>query len=163
LRTRTLVITATTACGLLLAGCSSSTTPAASATSASSAAATPSQPTPTDSAPTAAVTALANCSGSDNGIKLGFAAWQTLMKSDTGFLKLAGDTSPFASTVSAAASTDSTFGDTAGAAAATALTAALIRVESDLEQGDQTGSAPSSYPDDVKAAIAAEAPFEACQ
>lgn len=143
----------------MLTGCSSSTTPAATAT----AAATPSQPEPTDSASAATLTALSDCSGSDNGIKLGFEAWETLMKSDTGFSKWAADTASIESNVSTAAKTDATFGATANAAAATALSGALVRVESDLIQGDQTGSAPSSYADDVKAAIAAEAPFESCQ
>lgn len=148
------------AAALALAGCGSSSSVQAVASPTPSSAA-PSSQAP-DPSPSAVDAAFSQCSSADYGVHIGFEAYETLMKSDDSFAAWASDTSKVQQSAQSAASFDSTFGLSANAAAASTLAAALTVVHDDLEQGVESGEAPSSYKTDVESAMAAEAPFETC-
>lgn len=153
------------------AACSGTSTPAANAAATSAAPSASSSPSPSPSAASSAPQATATaplsssqCSGADNGLKLGYGAWATLMRSGTEFTAWESATANYLSSARDAAQFDATFSgaDAQAALDAQALASALAQLDADLQQGVDTGHAPASYPDDAKAATAAAALFDSC-
>lgn len=104
------------------------------------------------------------CSVADHGLASGHTAWATLMRTGSTFTDWESATANYLSTTRGAADFDTT---AAGADAqdtldAQALASALAQLDTDLQQGVATGTAPASYPDDAKAATAAASLFDGC-